>query len=151
MALNVGNVASRVVVVAEPRTSVVRVAQLMRENHVGALIVIEDAAPRNRPIGIVTDRDLVIEVLAMDVNPQTLTAADVMTANPQTVRDGEAIFEAVETMRRAGVRRLPVVDAENRLVGIVTFDDLVEVLAQELGGLAGTIRREQRAEAKTRK
>lgn len=151
MALNVGTVASRVVVVAESRTPVVRVAQLMRENHIGAVIVIEDAAPRNRPVGIVTDRDLVIEVLAMDVNYQTLTAGDVMTANPQTVRESDAVFDAAEAMRRSGVRRLPVVDAEDRLVGIVTFDDLVELLAQELGSLASTIRREQRAEAKARK
>lgn len=151
MALNVGNIASRVVVVAEPRTPVVRVAQLMRENHIGAVIVIEDAAPRNRPVGLITDRDLVIEVLAMDVNPQTLTASDVMSANPQTIRESDAVSDAVETMRRAGVRRLLVIDAENRLVGIVTFDDLVEVLAQELSGLAGTIRREQHAEAKARK
>ncbi len=151
MALNVGTVASRVVVVAESRTPVVRVAQLMRENHIGAVIVIEDSAPRNRPVGIVTDRDLVIEVLAMDVNYQTLTAGDVMTANPQTVRESDAVFDAAEAMRRSGVRRLPVVDAEDRLVGIVTFDDLVELLAQELGSLASTIRREQRAEAKARK
>lgn len=151
MTLNVGNVASRIVVVAEPRTPVVRVAQLMRENHIGAVIVIEDAAPRNRPVGLITDRDLVIEVLAMDVNPQTLTAGDVMTANPHTVCESDAIFDAVETMRRTGVRRLPVVDAERRLVGIVTFDDLVELLAQELGGLAGAIRREQRTEAQARK
>lgn len=151
MALNVGSIASRVVVVAEPRTPVVRVAQLMRENHIGAVIVIEDAAPRNRPVGLITDRDLVIEVLAMDVNPQTLTAGDVMTADPQTIRESDAVSDAVETMRRVGVRRLPVVDAENRLVGIVTFDDLVEVLAQELTGLAGTIRREQHTEAKARK
>lgn len=151
MALNVGSIASRVVVVAEPRTPVARVAQLMRENHIGAVIVIEDAAPRNRPVGLITDRDLVIEVLAMDVNPQTLTAGDVMTADPQTIRESDAVSDAVETMRRVGVRRLPVVDAENRLVGIVTFDDLVEVLAQELTGLAGTIRREQHTEAKARK
>lgn len=151
MALNVGSIASRVVVVAEPRTPVVRVAQLMRENHIGAVIVIEDAAPRNRPVGLITDRDLVIEVLAMDVNPQTLTAGDVMTADPQTIRESDAVSDAVETMRRVGVRRLPVVDAENRLVGIVTFDDLVEVLAQELTGLAATIRREQHTEAKARK
>ncbi len=151
MALNVGTVASRIVVVAESRTPVVRVAQLMRENHIGAVIVIEDAAPRNRPVGIVTDRDLVIEVLAMDVNHQTLTAGDVMTANVQTVRESDAVFDAAEAMRRSGVRRLPVVDVEDRLVGIVTFDDLVELLAQELGSLASTIRREQRAEAKARK
>jgi CBS-domain-containing membrane protein len=151
MALNVGSIASRIVVVAEPRTPVTKVAQLMRENHIGAVIVIEDAPPSNRPIGIITDRDLVVEVLAMDVDYRSLTASDVMTSNPTTVRETDAIFDAVEIMQRTGVRRLPVIDNEDRLVAILTFDDVIEILAQELGDLAKTIRREQKREERARK
>jgi CBS domain-containing protein len=123
----------------------------MRENHIGAVIVIEDAPPSNRPIGIITDRDLVVEVLAMDVDYRSLTASDVMTSNPTTVRETDAIFDAVEIMQRTGVRRLPVIDNEDRLVAILTFDDVIEILAQELGDLAKTIRREQKREERARK
>ncbi len=151
MPLNVGHIASRVVVVAERETPILRVAQLMRENHIGAVIIIEDEPPRNRPIGIITDRDLVVEVLALEMDYRVFTAGDIMTSNPTTVCETDAVFDAFERMQRSAVRRLPVVDAEGRLVGIVAFDDLVELLAQELGDLAKTVRHGGKREEKSRK
>ena len=151
MAVNVGHIASRVVVVAQRETPILRVAQLMRENHIGAVIIIEDEPPLHRPIGIITDRDLVIEVLALELDYRAFTAGDIMTANPATVCETDAVFDAFEQMQRSAVRRLPVVDATGRLVGIVAFDDLVELLAQEMGELAKTVRNAGQREAKTRK
>ncbi len=150
MALNVGHIARRVVVVAERETPILKVAQLMRDNHIGAVIIIEDAPPKNRPIGIITDRDLVVEVLALELDYRVFTAGDIMTGNPTTVRETDAVFDAFERMQRTGVRRLPVVDGEDRLVGIVAFDDLVELLAQEMGHLAKTVRQGGRREEKSR-
>jgi signal-transduction protein with cAMP-binding, CBS, and nucleotidyltransferase domain len=150
MAVNVGHIASRVVVVAQRETPILSIAQLMRDNHVGAVIIIEDEPPLNRPIGIITDRDLVIEVLALELDYRAFTAGDIMTANPTTVRETDAVFDAFEQMQRSAVRRLPVVDATGRLVGIVAFDDLVELLAQELEELAKTVRHGGRREEKLR-
>ncbi len=151
MALNVGHIASRIVVVAERETPILRVAQLMRDNHIGAVIIIEGEPPRNRPIGVITDRDLVVEVLALELDYRVFTAGDIMTSNPTTVCETDAVFDAFERMQRSAVRRLPVVDAEGRLVGIVAFDDLVELLAQEMGNLAQTVRHAGKREERTRK
>lgn len=150
MTLNVGNIASRIVVVAEPSTPVTEVAKLMREHHVGALPVIEGQVPKNRAIGIITDRDLVIEVLAAGVEGSQLTAAEVMTADVVTIAEGASVFDAIEAMQRHAVRRLLVTDLEHRLVGIVSMDDVIELLAEEMGKLAGTIKRAQQREDRLR-
>jgi CBS domain-containing protein len=151
MKTNVGAIASRVVVVAEPETTVVRAAELMRENHVGALVVIEASGSRDRALGIITDRDIVVEVLAMGLDPKVLTAGDIMSTNLATAREDEAIFDALDRMKTRGVRRLPVLDTANRLVGVLTLDDVNEFIADELGAVARTIRVEQRREATERR
>lgn len=120
MATNVGHIACRVVVAAQRETPILRVAQLMRDHHIGTVIIIEDEPPLNRPIGIITDRDLVIEVMALELDYRAFTAGDIMTANPSTVRETDAVFDAFEQMQRSAVRRLPVVDATGRLVAVGT-------------------------------
>jgi CBS domain-containing protein len=102
------------------------------------------------PISIVTDRDLVVEVLAAEVDPNTLNVGDIMPGELATVKEDTGIFEAIQHMRVRGVRRLPVVDDGGNLVGIVTFDDLLELLVEELGLLVKLISHEQRKEATTR-
>ena len=98
-----------------------------------------------------TDRDLVVEVLAADVDYRTLTVGDIMSERPATLNETAGLFEIIAQMRSGGVRRLVVVDANEHLLGIVAMDDLIPVLAEELAALAQAIRTEQRREAQVRR
>ena len=148
--MNVGEICSRIVVVAERSTPVQQAAMLMRDHHIGALVVTEGGAGARRAIGIVTDRDLVVEVVAADVDYRTLTVGDIMSEPPATLKETAGLFEIMAQMRSGGVRRLVVVDANEHLLGIVAMDDLIPVLAEELSALAQAIRLEQRREAQRR-
>lgn len=136
--MNIEEICSRVVVVGLPATSVHEAARLLREHHVGALVVI-DSRDRSRPKGIVTDRDMVVGVLAMGVDPDKLTVADIMTRDIVTVHPEDDVFETIRMMHGKGVRRVVVVDREGALVGIVSLDDLLELVAGGLAGLSGAI------------
>ncbi|MGP1679066.1 MAG: CBS domain-containing protein [Burkholderiales bacterium] len=149
--MNVGEICSRIVVVAERSTPVQQAAKLMRDHHIGALVVTEGSAGERRAVGIVTDRDLVVEVVAADVDYRTLTVGDIMSEPPATLKESAGLFEVVVQMRGGGVRRLVVADANEQLLGIVAMDDLIPVLAEELSALAQTIRTEQRREAQRRR
>lgn len=148
--MNVGEICSRVVVVAESGTPVQQAAKLMRDHHIGALVVTEGGADARRPIGVVTDRDMVVELVAADVNYRTLTVGDIMSERPATVRETAGLFEVIAQMRSGGVRRLVVVNANGHLLGIVAMDDLIPILAEELSALAQAIRLEQRRETQRR-
>ena len=143
----IGEICNREVVIAERSLSVGEAARLMRSPHVGDLVVVEKKAGHNRPVGIVTDRDIVVEVVAAGVAPDSLTIGDIMGQDLATVREGEGVFETMRLMRAKGVRRMPVVDSEGGLVGIVTLDDLVTLLAEEMAELAKLVSREQQREA----
>ena len=149
--MNVGEICSRIVVVAEGNTPVQQAARLMRDNHIGALVVTEGSAAARRAVGIVTDRDLVVEVLAADLDYRKLSVGDIMSERPASVKETATVFETIAHMRSGGVRRLVVVDANERLVGVVAMDDLIPVLAEELSALAQAIKVEQRQEAKRRR
>jgi CBS domain-containing protein len=149
--MNVGEICSRIVVLAEGRTPVQQAAKLMRDHHIGALVVTEGGEGARIPVGIVTDRDLVVEVVAADVDYRTLTVGDIMSERPVALKESAGVFEAIEQMRSGGVRRLVVVDAGDHLLGILAMDDLVPVLAEELSALAQAIRVEQRREAQRRR
>jgi signal-transduction protein with cAMP-binding, CBS, and nucleotidyltransferase domain len=136
--MKIEDICSRVVVVGLPATSVHEAARLLRENHVGALVVI-DSRDRSQPKGIVTDRDMVVEVLAMGVNPDELTVADIMTRDIVTASAGDDVFETIRMMHSKGVRRVIVVDGAGALVGIASLDDLLELVAAGLAGLSGAI------------
>ena len=114
----VGEICNREVVIAEKSLSVVEAARLMRTHHVGDLVVFEAREGRKHPVGIVTDRDIVVEVVAAAVNPEGLRVGDIMGPEVATVRESEGLFEALRYMRGKGVRRMPVVDAAGGLVGI---------------------------------
>jgi len=131
-----GEICTREVVYCGRDASVLEVAQLMRNHHVGDLIVAETRNGRLEPLGIVTDRDLVVKVLAEGVSAETLRAADLMTRELITVAEAGAVHEAIERMRAEGVRRLPVVGADGALVGVLSADDVTEFLAEELTGVA---------------
>lgn len=122
---------------ARPETPLHEVALLMADNRVGCVVVERDGAPE----GIVTDRDIALEVVAEQRDPAGLTAADVMTDDPVTANCEDGVFEVFETMREHGVRRMPVVE-RGELAGILTFDDLVVLLEDELRNLSEIVRTE---------
>jgi CBS domain-containing protein len=146
----IGELCVRKVVVAPRQTSVLEAANLMRQYHVGDIVVTDESDGRRTPVGIVTDRDIVLEVLAQELNPATLSVADIMTADLITVKEHEGLCQTISRMRAKGARRAPVVDEQGVLVGIVCVDDIVELLAEELSELAKLISREQKREAEIR-
>ena len=113
-------------------------ATVMKEEDVGSVIIEDD----EKPVGIVTDRDLVLKVLEPRSDPSAVSTAEIMTETPVTVTADEGLFEAMEKMHEHSVRRLPVVDADDEIAGIVTLDDLVVLLTDELDDLAGVIEAE---------
>jgi CBS domain-containing protein len=147
----VGELCNREVVIAEKTLSVVGAAQLMRKHHVGDLVVVEERGGLKQPVGIVTDRDIVVEVVAAGVNPDALKVGDIMGPEVATVRESEGLFEALRYMRDKGVRRMPVVDSTGGLVGILTLDDLLSLLAEEMTELAKLVSHERQREATVRK
>jgi CBS domain-containing protein len=145
-----GEICNREVVIVTPETPVSEAAWLMREDHVGDVIVVRDQDGLRKPVGIVTDRDVVVEVVATGLDPGVLTVEEIMGPDLATVQEQTGVFEAIRYMREKGVRRIPVVGAEGELIGILAMDDLLELLAEELGALARLVGREQDKEAKYR-
>lgn len=147
----IGEICNREVAFAGRETTVNAAAKLMRHYHVGSLVIVDDYSGKRVPVGIVTDRDLVVEVEAMDLDPKVITIGDIMSGELFTVPESQGVLETMEVMRFKGVRRLPVVDSEGRLAGIITIDDLLEVLAEELTDLTRVISKEQAREMQGRK
>jgi CBS domain-containing protein len=148
--LNAGEICNRIVVLAERDTPLADAAQRMREQHVGCLVVVDETGSGRRVVGILTDRDIVTAVVAKAVAPQTLRVEDVMTTDVVTVGEATPFAELLATMRRKGLRRLPVTDAKGALVGLVTLDDALEILAEQLRTVVSAIESEQRRERKAR-
>lgn len=146
----VGELCNREVVVTEKSISVAEAARLMRTHHVGDLVVVEEQGGRRVPVGIITDRDIVVEVVAAGVNPDALKVGDIMGPGVATVRESEGLFEALRYMRDKGVRRMPVVDRAGGLAGILTLDDLLGLLAEEMTELAKLVSHERQREAAAR-
>lgn len=127
--------ATSLVAVVEPETPAVVVASLMRQHHIGALVVV-DATDKTRPVGIVTDRDLVLELMAEGLDPAVFTAGDIMSVDLVTATPEMDAMDAVQLMKTHRLRRLVIVDERERLVGIATMEDVLELLARELASLA---------------
>lgn len=127
------------------------VAALMRRHHVGDVVVVQERDGRQVPLGIVTDRDIVIETMALDLDAKLFTAGDIMMSPPVTVPLSAGFVDTLRLMRAHGIRRLPVVDDSGALAGIVTADDIVRLLSLELSLLTGAIASEQRQERRLRK
>jgi CBS domain-containing protein len=147
----VGEICSREVVFARRGESLRLAAQLMREKHVGALAVVDERNGDRIPVGIITDRDIVLAVVAKGLDADTLLVGEVMSSELLTARESDGISDCIARMRAKGVRRVPVVDARGALVGIVSADDCLDLLAEELSGLARMISSEQRREVQVRK
>lgn len=149
--MKVGEHCNHHAVTIKPGASLADAAALMREQHVGFLVVVEDGEPwRRAPIGVLTDRDIVVQVFAPGANPQTLAVADVMTRDPVTASDQDDLGELLTRLRGAGVRRAPVVDAGGNLAGVIAMDDAIEMVTNLLCDISGLIRQEQRTEQRAR-
>jgi len=111
-------------------------ALLMRRHHVGDVIVVDKFDGSSVPIGILTDRDIVVSVIAPGLDPASLQVGDIMSEDLLTARDSDDVYETIEKMRLRGIRRVPVVDGNGSLSGIVSADDLLEFLAEEMGELS---------------
>lgn len=135
----------RVVVTIQRHATVEDAARLMRASHVGDLVVV-DADDTRKPVGIFTDRDLAVEVVALGMAPPTTPVGLVMSSPVLTLRKEDDLTEALDKMAARGVRRAPVVDGEGRLTGLISVDDLVPLLAQEMARVGTLIRRAQAQE-----
>lgn len=148
--MKVGDFCVRDVVWVEPQASLYTVAEMMRHHHVGCVLVADRAQDQARPVGIITDRDLVIEVLAPRLDPDQLVAEDIMSFNLAVAREDDDLWDAVHRMQNESVRRIPVVDQGEALVGIFSLDDLLRVVATELDGVVNLVHHERHREAAVR-
>jgi CBS domain-containing protein len=123
-------------------------ARMMRERNVGCLVVVEPAGAigGEKPIGVLTDRDIVTVVVARGTDPRGVIVDDVMTRNPVSVSANSSLDDALQRMRSGGVRRVPVVDERGRLAGILALDDIFEHMAERAPFAATPIRRDSRLE-----
>lgn len=149
--MTIGSICKRNVVIAPKGDSIVDAAKRMRMLHVGTVIVVEERDSRQIPIGILTDRDIVLSVVASDPEHlEFLSVGDAMSNELTTAREDASLAEGLKLMQERGVRRLPVVDQTGALVGIVTADDVVRFLAEELSELVRLMNREEAVERRYR-
>jgi len=143
--MNVGEFCQRQPVTARPFDDLTVVAQLMREKHVGYIVIVEPAIRDGtfRPVGVLTDRDMVVAVIAREADARSLRASDVMTPEPVVAEAEESLGAALKKMRKVGVRRLPAVGRQGELIGVLSLDDIIDALVGELEDVTGAIRSEQ--------
>ncbi len=147
----IGEICSREVVYVRRDENIRAAAELMRQYHVGSLVVVDDRETGRAPAGIITDRDIVVAVVALGLDPEAIRAEDVMSREMFTVGENTGVAETAELMRMKGIRRLPVTDRGGALVGIVAADDLLSLLSEEMSALATMVSREHKREAEIRK
>ena len=144
--MSAGEYCNREVVFVTKTDSIREAVYLMRKHHVGTVVVVEEQNTTPVPVGILTDRDIVIEILAQDIDVDSVSIADVMSMDLVTVGEATKLLDAVSIMRSKGIRRLPVVNSDGGMVGILTVDDVIELLAEEVSSIASIVVAEQRQE-----
>ncbi len=144
-------ICNREVLIAQKNDTLVEAAKLMHEHHVGSIVVVEERNGINYPLGIITDRDIVIELIAKQVDINSITLGDVMYRDIILGKENDDVNETIKIMRQRGIRRLPVVaDDSGALVGIVTMDDLIDLIAEQLKDIAVLIGKQPNLEKKYR-
>lgn len=138
--MRVGDCCSKAVVVAQRDTAVIEAARLMRNYHVGVLVVVTPGDHGPVPVGMVTDRDLVVEVMADGVPASDVIVGDVMSTDLAVAGRDDDLLSAMSRMRAEGVRRMPVVDEHGTLDGIISIDDAVALLAGAIGKVPEIVR-----------
>jgi len=148
--MKVGSICKREVALVREGARVSEAAKLMREHHVGSLVVVREGEKGRIPVGIVTDRDIVVGVLTAGLDYRTVSVGEIMGRDLVTAREGDEVLAAFKTMRRRGIRRLPVLSETGELAGIVTVDDLLGIVAEQFGDLVKAISAERSREAQVR-
>ncbi len=138
--MTAGRICCREVSFADPNEPVRAAARRLEEHGVGCLVVL---GGRRAPVGVLTDRDLALRVVADGRDPESTRVREVMSAVPLTAHESTPIEEALDRMRRAGVRRLPVVDDEGSLAGLLTLDDVLDLLVEEASSVGGILSRQR--------
>jgi len=149
--MNAGDICNREVVVAYRNTSLAEAAKLMRENHVGSLVVVVDRLSERVPIGMLTDRDLTVAVIAKELDPRKLNVGEVISSELFTVREKDSVTDVLRLMRERGVRRVPVLTHSGALAGLVTVDDVLDIVAEQLGDIVHAVARERVRETRVRR
>jgi CBS domain-containing protein len=134
--MNIGKLCTTDTVCCGCHESVQGAALLMRKHHVGDVVVVDDPDGERAPVGIVTDRDIVVSVIALGLDPVSLEVGDVMSDDLLTASEHDDPYQTIERMRLRGIRRVPVVADSGSLVGIVSADDLLLFLAEEMEELS---------------
>jgi CBS domain-containing protein len=150
MTVRVGDYCKQPVVSVAPRDTLHYAARQMREHHVGDVVVVEDRGGALLPIGIVTDRDLAIEILASDTDPELVCVGDLVNDSLVTAHLDEELIAVLDKMSMAGVRRVPVVRRSGELAGILSLDDVLQLIAFQLTEVARVVSRQQEREARLR-
>jgi len=132
-------------------TGIIEAARLMRHHHSGDLVVVDDPAEERVPVGILTDRDIVVEVLGNELDPGKTKVAQVMSRTLVIAQEGEDTAVAVERMHAHGVRRLPVVNRAGSLIGVFTLDDAMRLHAERAAELVEIAAKGQTHERRTRR
>lgn len=148
--MKAGDVCNREVIVIQADESVQVAAELMRRHHVGDVVLYREEGGRRIPTGIVTDRDLVVEVLVPGLDPTALAVRDIVTSPLSVAHTDDSLFDALERMRAQAIRRLPVVDADGALVGILTMDDVIGLFTEMQGRLWAVVERQREREERRR-
>jgi len=148
--MNAGDICNREVLFAYKDTSLTEAAQLMREHHVGSLVVIVDRLSERVPVGMLTDRDITVAVVAKALDPRTLKVGEVMSTDLITLRERDSVSEALRLMRERGVRRVPVLTKSGALAGILAIDDVLDIVAEQLSDVVHAIERERTRETRVR-
>ncbi len=137
--MSVGRVCTRCVDLADAEETVQAAAQRLFEGMVGTLVILDRA---KKPVGILTDRDLVIRVVALGKDPRRTYVGEVMTRNPKTIAEAAPIEQAISALRSGSFRRLPVIGGDGALVGLISLDDILSLLAEEFAPVGGFLEKE---------
>lgn len=144
--MKVGQQCNRGAVAISASSDIAQACRLMRDRHVGFLVVFQEGDGLRKPIGVLTDRDIVLQVTVHDLQTQLITVGDVMTSKPMIACEDDDLGDALQAMRFAKIRRVPVVDCRGALCGVVALDDAIELVAGMLCSIANSITVEQHRE-----
>jgi CBS domain-containing protein len=146
--MDIGKICKRNVVTVRETDELTQAARLMREKHIGYLVVVKPSLVDGSltPVGVMTDRDIVVAVVAQETDPRSLRVGDVMTRQPAVADEGSSVATALQLMRQIGVRRLPIIGRAGTLVGVLSLDDVIDAIAGELMDMAASIRHEIKME-----
>lgn len=149
--LTAGDICTRTVVYTDRAMMLGEAARLMRSHHVGSLVVIEERTPKERiVVGMLTDRDIATDVVALDRDPHAFRVGDVMSPDVVTVREQDSVLDVLATMRQKKVRRVPVTGGRGELIGLVALDDVLAIVAEQMQALASAVGAAQRHELSSR-